>query len=140
MKALRENKWGAAMHEYAAFAATVDPTLTSKTIIDPKYWVNVARQIPVHSEIRCLSESGSFVAHLFVSHVDGNDIKTHVMNWTDLDKVEKIPEYQGYLLRKDTKGWYAVAPDGSEMWNGKRVATQKKIKEEIDEHREALAA
>jgi hypothetical protein len=137
---INQTDFGQGIHKIPTFNAVVDPELTKATITDPEYWVNVGNKIPVNSEIRCVARDHTFVAYLFVSHVEDRRIKAHVLDWHVLGKAEKINEYKECIIRKDERGWYAVDQDANEMFDSLRTSSQKKIKDAIDEHKQALAA
>lgn len=121
-----------AEHGYRRHTCLIDPTLVNEEadLTDPVLFQNVAAKINDGDEIRIVADDYSFVAYLFVTFVRGTDVVTRLMNFYELDDVDRSAN--------PTNEKYEVKMRGPKKWSILNRETGEVVKENIQTQAEAL--
>ena len=110
-------------------------------ILQPEYWMHVARYLNSGDEVIAVAEDNSYRAHLFVTTKTTTAVKMAVVNFTELSKEFEVPA--------DADTSYVIEWSGNyHKWRVRRkvdnfiIASQFKFREEavkaLAEYKKAL--
>lgn len=74
-----------------SYAATPEFGTTLDDVIDPKYWVHVAKQIEIGSRIEVKPDGADWLAELYVLKVDVHGVHLALLNKYELTTANKAP-------------------------------------------------
>jgi hypothetical protein len=109
-------------HSFQRFSMVVPRKMTPDELTNQKLYEHVANKITPFSEIRVVSEDGSFRAELLVIFVAGTDVKTRVFQYTEFENISYDDE---------DSSEYFVKLCGPKRWCIKKRSDGTNIKEDI---------
>jgi hypothetical protein len=133
--------FGADTHRVNRFSADVPGSYTIKDLENPDAWVNVAKNMSMGCEVRCLADDMSFVAYGVCTFVQGSIAKVKINSFHKMDLVD--PDSMG-----DAASDFEVKLRGPKKWSivNKRsgdvvkegIDTQLNAMRELEDYRKAL--
>lgn len=102
VEALRRNLFGMATHQFTSYDANVPHGTKKEHILNPDFWVNVARGVSIGDEIRVVPDDFSFYAKLLVTKAIGVSIDIKLIEFVELDPIvgEKVDSGPYYVEEK----------------------------------------
>ena len=128
---LRATNFGLALHKYRQFNAIVPGTFKDADLENPKFWGNVANQMDITCEVRCVADDMSFVAYGICTFVQGSTVKIKIYQRHELDAVD-------HDAMNDVASDYVVKLRGPKRWSIVKTSTGEVIKEDIATQLEAM--
>lgn len=148
VKPLRgRGSFGPAVTRYIQYDAEVPADTPKAHLEDPKLWVHFAKTIRAGSEIRCVADDRSWVAYLYVTYSQGNDLRAKIVTYHKLlssaeAEVDDNP-YPGYQLKNGGgAGWYVKVESTGERLKlpRKSYPNPGEALKDLEEYIRALAA
>lgn len=128
---LRPANFGLIIHRVREFSATVPGAFSVAELEDSNLWANVAGQMEMGSEVRCIADDMSFVARGICTFSQGALAKIRIYQFTELDKVD-------YDTANDAASDYAIKLCGPLKWCIVQKSTGDRVKEGIDKQVDAM--
>jgi len=72
-------------HSFSTHDVMISSEVDESNITDPKMWVNVAYKLKAGDQIRVVGDDYSFVSTLFVSFVQGSNVRLKVISFTKFE-------------------------------------------------------
>lgn len=100
MTALTPTRFSLAEFKRTIHYVTPEAGTAFKQVLDPTYWVHVARSLAVGSKIELLAEDNSYYAELLVvDKIDGGVIVRPIFH-TEMEKTEaREIDYDGHIIK-----------------------------------------
>lgn len=142
VESVKRVDFGSAISRIQQFDAIVPSDLSEDQLEDRNLWALVAGQIKPGAEIRVVAADYSFVGTLFVTFVNGTDVRTRLISYSRFEVADEQDEtVEGDYMVKlcGVKRFCIIKRDDGTVIK-ENIATKKEAYRDLDDYLRALAA
>jgi len=120
-------------------SAVVPSSLTKEDLTDPDLWAHVRPTLNAFDEIRIIPENGRYRAKVFITRVDGKNLRLELIEHQEFNEVKRERKASIFdIEQKGQLGWCIINTDTNEVvvkGVGKNEATALKA---LQAHRRSV--